>query len=117
MRCGFAPIHLQPGTDRFFVIVSAATSQHAVDHHVLGNLEVHHAVEGNACLGKEPVEDFGLFHGAGKPVEEETITSIILGQAFLHHAGGHIGGDQFAGVNIAFRFKPQGGAVTNVGTE
>src|SRR5699024_7494239 len=116
-RHGLVTVDRHPGADGFLVVIGAATSQHALDDDVIGDLEVEHAIQALVVLGQQVVEDLGLFYRARESVEQEAVGGIVLRQAIFDHARGDVGWHELSGVHVAFSFYSQRGAFANVRAE
>lgn len=89
----------------------------ALDDLVLGDLQVEHAVEGDAPLDEDLVECLGLGKVAREAVEQEAVCGVRLGHPVLGHADGDLIRHQAARVHVALGLEPQLGALADVGAE
>lgn len=89
----------------------------ALDHLVLGDLQVQNRVQLGALVLEHRVKGLGLSHVAGEAVEQEAVRGVRLGHAVLGHPDGDLVRHQLACVHVGAGLLAKVSALADVGAE
>ena len=94
-----------------------AARQDAIEHHLVGHLDVDHAGQLHAELDENPAQSFRLRDGAREAVENEALARIGFGEPVFHHVEDQAVRDEPARVHERLGLPAQFGARGDVAAQ